>query len=331
MKFSGVLVTGSAGFIGSYLCEHFIRHKIPVVGLDNYSTGSHANTNYLKRLPGAEQYFHFLEADVTQSWDTWEHLLPTHITAHLSHTFHFASPASPPLYQKLALETLWANSVGLNYALQFSDRHSARLIYASTSEVYGDPEVSPQPESYWGHVNSFGLRSCYDESKRFGEALVYTHNLKKKTKHGLVRIFNTYGPRMNPADGRVIINFLMQAMNGEPLTVYGGGKQTRSFCYISDLLAAILAYAASDIVEPVNIGNDNEFSILELVKHIQEIFPDKKLSIQNEPMPSDDPRQRRPDLSKAKKSFAPWAPKITLKEGLIEMKDWLISDQKTQG
>jgi nucleoside-diphosphate-sugar epimerase len=241
----------------------------------------------------------------------------------LKYVFHFASPASPPHYQRLGLETMWVNSVGLSLAMTFADQVGARVIFSSTSEIYGDPEISPQPETYWGNVNTLGPRSCYDESKRFGESLIYTYNLKNKTQHGLVRIFNTYGPRMNPNDGRVIINFLVQAMKGEALTVYGSGQQTRSFCYVDDLIEGIMKYAESPLTEPVNIGNDHEFTILEAAETVKKIFSDKKLKIEFQALPKDDPKQRKPDLSKAKKLLAPWSPKVSLAEGLRHVIKWL--------
>lgn len=212
--------------------------------------------------------------------------------SNLSHVFHFASPASPPHYQRIPLETLWVNSVGLKNSLQFADQFKARLTFASTSEVYGSPSVSPQPESYWGNVNSFGARSCYDEGKRFGEALIFSHNQVHNTQHGLVRIFNTYGPRMNPDDGRVIINFLVQALKGEDLSIYGAGQQTRSFCFVSDLIQGILKYSQTKLTEPVNLGNDQEFTILELATTIQLMFAEKNLKLNFHKLPADDPQQR---------------------------------------
>jgi nucleoside-diphosphate-sugar epimerase len=241
----------------------------------------------------------------------------------LSHVFHLASPASPPLYQEMAFETLWVNSLGLKRALDFADTLNARVVFASTSEVYGDPDRSPQAESYWGNVNSFGYRSCYDEAKRFGEALIFTHNWKKKTQHGLVRIFNTYGPRMNPHDGRVIINFLVQASRGEKLTVYGDGLQTRSFCYVTDLVSGLVRYAESRLTTPVNLGNDKEFTILELAKIVKDLYLPKQLEIEHQVLPSDDPKQRQPDLTLARRDLHPWAPQVPLREGLKSMREWL--------
>ena len=197
------------------------------------------------------------------------------------------------------------------------------MIFASTSETYGDPEVHPQPETYRGNVNTMGIRACYDEAKRYGETIVYTHNWKNGSSHGLVRIFNTYGPRMNPADGRVVINFLVQGHKGEDLTVYGDGKQTRSFCYVDDLVDGILRYAATSITDPVNLGNDKEFTILELAECVQKLFADKNLKLQHMDLPKDDPTKRRPELNRAKSLLNSWEPKVSLQDGLDQMYNWL--------
>jgi nucleoside-diphosphate-sugar epimerase len=318
-----VLVTGSAGFLGSHLVEHFLQRGHRVIGVDNFSTGSNRNVEYFKEALRSGKYT-FIEADVSKPWGFAKML---DRSRRFSHVFHMASPASPPLYQAMSHETMWVNSVGLMNAIEFADANGARVVFASTSEIYGDPHFSPQVESYWGNVNSFGLRSCYDEAKRFGEALIYSHNLRYKTKHGLVRIFNTYGPRMSPHDGRVIINFLVQGLAGKDLTVYGDGKQTRSFCFVSDLIGAITTYAGKDITEPVNIGNDREFTILELVDVVKQLFNDKKLNVVFENTPVDDPKQRRPDLTRAKLWLAPWQPQVRLEEGLVKMRDWLAGER----
>ena len=319
---TGAIVTGGAGFIGSHLCRKLLEKNLPVVAVDNYSTGLRSNTTGLFTI----------EADVVEPWE-WQRQISKEWLKNISHVFHFASPASPPLYQEMAFSTLWVNTIGLKNALEFADLlkengRGARVIFASTSEVYGDPEVNPQPETYWGRVNSFGVRACYDESKRFGEALIFTHNWKKRTQHGLVRIFNTYGPRMNPHDGRVVINLLRQARDNEPLTVYGDGSQTRSFCYIDDLLDGIWRYAESSLTEPVNLGNDKEFTILELAQTVQALFPTKKIPVVFQPLPKDDPTQRRPDLKRAKEWLAPWQPKIALNEGLRRTSEWLNAFNK---
>lgn len=318
-----VLITGAGGFLGSHLAERALKRGQKVIAVDNFATGLRSNRDYLEALPEAKENLFFVEADVCQPWDGWLKALPDFVVGQVKYVLHFASPASPPLYQELALETMWVNALGTERALHFADSVGARVVFASTSEIYGDPEISPQPESYWGNVNTVGIRSCYDEAKRFGESLLHTHNLKKKTKHGLVRIFNTYGPRMNPTDGRVVINLLVQALKKEPLTIYGDGKQTRSFCYVDDLCAGIEAYASSELTEPVNIGNDREFTILEFAKAVQGLFPDRNLSILHKEMPKDDPKQRKPDLTRAKKELAPWQPSVPLEQGLVQLRSWL--------
>jgi nucleoside-diphosphate-sugar epimerase len=317
-----VLITGAGGFLGSHLCERFLSEGYRVIGADNFSTGFRSNLTFLQALPAAKERLTFIEADVVQPWSTW---LKDVDLGELTHVFHFASPASPPLYQVLNLETMWVNSIGLANAMEFADRHKARVIFASTSEIYGDPEFSPQPETYWGNVNTVGVRSCYDEAKRFGEALLFTHNWRHSTRHGMVRIFNTYGPRMNPADGRVIINFLVQALKGEELTVYGTGSQTRSFCFVDDLINGIVAYSRTNLTDPVNIGNEGEFTILELAEKVRDLFPEKKLKIAYRDLPKDDPKQRRPDLTRARALLQPWEPKVKLEDGLKRMVAWLTS------
>jgi UDP-glucuronate decarboxylase len=314
-----VLITGSGGFLGSHMAESFLSEGASVVGVDNFSSTSKKNTEYLeKKYPNK---FRSIEADICQEWN-WAAKLGKDFQL----VFHMASPASPPIYQRLGLETMWANSIGLNRALEFSDSTKARLVFSSTSEIYGDPEVHPQPETYRGKVNTFGPRSCYDESKRFGEALLYTYNLKHQSSHGLVRIFNTYGPRMNPMDGRVVINFLVQALRGEDLTIYGDGHQTRSFCYVDDLISGIRKYADSRMTSPINIGNNVEFTILELAEIIQkELFPKKNLKITFQGLPTDDPLQRCPDISLAKKHLS-WEPKVALRDGLKKMTGWLAEE-----
>lgn len=326
MESTGVLITGGGGFLGSHLAELYLSKKIPVICVDNFSTGLKSNRHYLESLPEAKNFLTFLEKDVSQAWDSWS----SNIKIPISHVLHFASPASPPHYQRLSFETMAVNTMGLMEAMKFADQKKARVVFASTSEIYGDPEISPQPESYWGHVNTLGPRSCYDEAKRFGETIIYSHNQKFQTRHGMVRIFNTYGPRMNPNDGRVIINFLVQALRGEKMSVYGSGKQTRSFCYVSDLIAGIMAYAETDLTEPVNIGNQKEFTILELIETVQEIFSDRKLELEFFDLPKDDPRQRCPDLTKAKSLLSPWQPQISLKQGLEKMTEWLRSENLSQ-
>ncbi len=313
-----VLITGCAGFIGSHLSEHFLNAGYAVVGIDNFATGMKGNVEHLKTFP----QFSFFAADVCQPWNEIMSHMNLKTLDQLQYVFHFASPASPPLYQALALETLKVNSVGLENALRFATQYKARVIFASTSEVYGDPKVHPQPESYWGYVNSYGERSCYDEAKRFGEALIFSFNKKMNTQHGLVRIFNTYGPRMNPHDGRVVINFVKQALLNEPLTVYGQGTQTRSFCYVDDLVSGIVKYAESALTEPVNLGNPGEFTILELAETVKKLFSKNNSEIRFLPMPSDDPLQRKPDIQKAM-TLLHWKPEIKLQDGLLKTHEWL--------
>jgi nucleoside-diphosphate-sugar epimerase len=321
MQIKGALITGGGGFLGSHLAENFLKQGAVVVCVDNFSTGSPKNQIFLESQWDASK-FQFIKADVAKPWTTWAAQINSKLKQNISHVFHFASPASPPHYQRLSLETMWVNSIGLSEAMLFADSIKARTIFASTSEIYGDPEISPQTESYWGNVNTLGPRSCYDEAKRFGEALLHSHNLRHGTKHGLVRIFNTYGPRMNPADGRVIINFLVQALKREKLTIYGKGQQTRSFCYVDDLVKGIDLYAKSETTEPINLGNPKEFSILELVDEIQKIFPGAVFEKEFLAMPKDDPKQRCPDLTRAKELLK-WSPEISLGDGLIRMFEWL--------
>lgn len=324
MDMTGILITGGGGFLGSHLAEFFLKQGKHVICVDDFSTGLRTNRQYLESLPEGQGRFQFIEADVSRPWALWTDQISFDRNK-ISHVFHFASPASPPHYQRLSIETMWVNTIGLQEAMLFADAHKGRVVFASTSEIYGDPETSPQMESYFGNVNTQGPRSCYDEAKRFGEALLYTHNSKYQTNHGMVRIFNTYGPRMNPNDGRVIINFLVQALRGEKLSVYGTGLQTRSFCYVDDLVNGIFRYAISNTKEAVNIGSETEFTILELVQTVQELFESKNLQVEHFELPQDDPRQRRPDLTKARSVLAPWEPQVTLKEGLQKMIAWLDS------
>lgn len=306
--------------MGSHLAETYLKDGYRVICVDNFSTSNRSNEEYLYAL-GFDNLV-VVEADVIEPWSGWSNSLPEGWLENLAFIFHFASPASPPLYQELALETMWVNSIGLSNALNFADKFGARVVFASTSEIYGDPEFSPQHETYRGNVNTVGIRSCYDEAKRFGESLVFTHNWKKKTKHGMVRIFNTYGPRMNPADGRVIINFLVQAIAGGPFTIYGDGSQTRSFCYVDDLVRGIRAYAAGGFQEPINIGNSVEFTITQLTDEVQKLFTPKNFDRAYCEFPQDDPKRRRPDITNARTKLN-WEPKVPLAEGLDKMLAWL--------
>lgn len=297
---SRILVTGAAGFLGSHLTDRLLADGHTILGIDNLSTGDPRN---LKHLRG-ESRFAFEQRDICQPFDP----------GHVDYVFNLASPASPPEYLRLALETLRVGSVGTENTLEIAHKYGAGFLHASTSECYGDPLEHPQSESYWGNVNPIGLRSVYDESKRFSEALTMAYHRYRGVNTHLVRIFNTYGPRLHPSDGRVISNFMMQALRGEPLTVYGGGRQTRSFCYVSDLIEGILRLSRSDEHYPTNIGNPTEFTILECAQAVLEVTGSRSC-IRFEPLPEDDPTRRKPDISKAKRILG-WEPKVTLREGL---------------
>ena len=317
---SHILITGAAGFLGSHLSEHYLSQGNSVVGVDNFISGQKTNVQFLQARYGA--LFQFVEADVSAPW-TWSNTLASRTQINL--IYHLASPASPPHYIKHPRETLLVNSLGLANALDFSRQHRARVVFSSTSEVYGDPLIHPQKESYFGNVNSYGVRSCYDEAKRFGEALIFSENFQssQEPRHGLVRIFNTYGPRMNLSDGRVIINFLTQAFQNKPLTIYGSGQQTRSFCYVSDLISGLVAYGESQLNQPVNLGNDTEFTVLQAAELVKNLFPDRKLELKFMEKTQDDPQQRKPDLSLAKKLLRGWQPRVPLSEGLQHMLLWM--------
>lgn len=319
-----VLVTGAAGFLGSHLSEKFLQEGYNVIAVDNFCTGSRSNREYLESLNTAkDQKLIFIEADVVQTWSSWLQGVQESLLKSIQYVLHFASPASPPLYQQLNLETLAVNSTGLNNAMTFADTVGARVVFASTSEVYGVSSKDSQNEEDWGFVNSFSARSCYNESKRFGEALIYAHNQRLGTQHGLVRIFNTYGPRMNPADGRVIINFLVQAQKGEALSIYGDGSQTRSFCYVSDLIEGIYRYALSSFIEPINIGNPTEITIKEVAEIIRGLFPKSGKEFVHSPISKEDPPRRKPDIRKAQKNLQ-WQPQVSLQEGLQLMQKWYL-------
>jgi dTDP-glucose 4,6-dehydratase len=296
-----IVVTGGAGFLGSHLCDRLIERGDEVVALDNLITGSVANIEHLFGTPG----FTFVEHDVSKF--IW---VPGEVDAVL----HFASPASPKDYLEMPIQTLKVGSLGTHNCLGLAKDKGATFFLASTSEVYGDPQVHPQTEEYWGHVNPVGPRGVYDEAKRFAEAITMAYH----THHGLdvriVRIFNTYGTRMRPRDGRVVSNFVMQALQGDPITIYGDGTQTRSFCYVDDEVAGFLALLDSDQIGPINIGNPGEFTMLELAELVLEITGSES-AIVHEPLPEDDPTQRKPDITKARELLG-WEPKVELREGL---------------
>jgi len=294
------LVTGGAGFLGSHLCDELLRRGHRVVCVDSVETGSLANVQHI-RAPE----FRFVLADIIQ---------PFHIDEPVDVVYHFASPASPIDYLRLPLHTLKVGSHGTHHALGLAKLHRARFLLASTSEVYGDPKVHPQPESYWGHVNPIGPRGVYDEAKRYAEALTMAYHRQQGVDTAIVRIFNTYGPRMRPHDGRAIPTFLRQALQDRPITVFGDGSQTRSFCYVSDLIEGFLRLIDSDRHEPVNIGNPGEFTILELAEVIIRVTGSRS-EIVYEALPQDDPTVRRPDITLARELLG-WEPTVELEEGL---------------
>jgi len=304
-----VLIAGAAGFLGSHLTDALIAEGNSVIGIDNLCTGSLRNLRQLEHEPK----FEFVEQDICRAFDP----------KRVDYVFNFASPASPVDYLRLGVETLMVGSAGTRTMLEIAKKYDAKFLHASTSECYGDPDEHPQTEEYWGHVNPIGPRSVYDESKRFSEALVMAYHRYHGVDTRLVRIFNTYGPRLQANDGRVISNFLTQALKGEDLTVYGEGDQTRSFCYVSDEIEGILGLSRTDEHLPVNVGNPSEWTILECAKAVLRVT-DSSSSIVNRPLPQDDPVQRQPDISKARRLFG-WEPKIDLESGLKLSLDYFKS------
>ena len=295
------VVTGAAGFLGSHLCDRFLAEGWEVLGVDNFITGRKENLAHLR----GNRSFSLVEADVSE---------PVPIAGDLAYVLHFASPASPPDYLRHPIETMRVGSVGTLNALELARVKGAKFLLASTSECYGDPEVSPQHEEYWGRVNSVGPRSVYDEAKRFSEALTMGYHRHYGLDTRIVRIFNTYGPRMRLNDGRALPNFVFQALSEKPITVYGDGRQTRSFCYVSDLIDGIYRLALSREHLPVNIGNPEEITLLEFAERVRAHFP-KAGPIVFEPLPEDDPKRRCPDIGKAKRLLG-WEPTVRLGEGL---------------
>ena len=304
-----VLITGAAGFLGSHLTDAILAEGSEVIGVDNLCTGNLDNLDHLKR----ESRFRFEQADICKPFDFGE----------VDFLFNFASPASPVDYMRLGPETLRVGSDGTVNALELARRYQAGFLHASTSECYGDPEQHPQSESYWGNVNPIGPRSVYDEAKRFSEATIMAYHRYYGVQTGMVRIFNTYGPRLQPNDGRVISNLMMQALSGENLTVYGDGNQTRSFCYASDLIRGIVALAKSGEHMPTNIGNPVEWTILECAKTVLEVTGSKSRIVYSA-MPVDDPKQRKPDITKARNLLG-WEPEVSLEEGLKKSLDYFRS------
>jgi dTDP-glucose 4,6-dehydratase len=294
------LVTGGAGFLGSHLCDALLAEGWNVVCVDNLLTGRTANINHLQN----DSRFEFINKDICQPFDVGS----------VDYVFHFASPASPVDYTEHGIETLQVGSFGTFHALDIATKYNAKYLVSSTSECYGDPLEHPQKETYWGNVNSIGPRSVYDEAKRFTEAVTMAYHRYHKVDTRIARIFNTYGPRLQLNDGRVVSNFMKQALRGEPLTVYGDGNQTRSFCYVSDEIDGFLRLSKSNEHLPVNIGNPTEFTILECAQLVLKVTGSKS-KIAYEPLPQDDPKQRRPDITKAR-TLLGWEPKIQLEEGL---------------
>jgi dTDP-glucose 4,6-dehydratase len=296
-----VLITGVAGFLGSHLADRLLADGYHVVGMDNFVTGRPEN---IAHLIGHER-FTFVQCDVSNF---------IYVDGALDGVFHFASPASPRDYLELPIQTLKVGSLGTHKALGLALAKGARLLLASTSEVYGDPLVHPQPESYWGNVNPIGPRGVYDEAKRFAEAMTMAYHRYHGVDTRIVRIFNTYGPRMRARDGRVVSNFIVQALQGEPLTVYGDGTQTRSFCYMDDLIEGIVRLYECGTVEPVNIGNPNEFTVRELADLVLRLTGSRSPVVE-EPLPVDDPKVRQPDITRAR-TLLGWEPKVPLEQGL---------------
>jgi len=296
-----VLVTGAAGFLGSHLVDKFLALGYDVLGMDNHITGNPVNLEHL----GSHPRFRFANQDVTRYIE---------VEGPLDGVLHFASPASPVDYLELPIQTLKVGALGTHKALGLAMAKQARFLLASTSEVYGDPLVHPQPESYWGNVNPVGPRGVYDEAKRFAEALTMAYHRFHGLDTRIVRIFNTYGPRMRPNDGRVVSNFIVQALRGEPLTVYGDGSQTRSFCYVDDLIEGIVRLFERGTPEPTNIGNPHEFTVRQLADRVLKLTGSKS-SVVERPLPIDDPQVRQPDIARARETLG-WEPKVTLEDGL---------------
>jgi len=305
-----VLVTGGAGFIGSHLCERLLEQGCEVLAFDNLLTGKMDNIEHLLGHPR----FSFQHYDVTNY---------LYVPGELDAILHFASPASPADFERLPIQILKVGSLGTHKALGLAKAKQARLLLASTSECYGDPEVNPQPETYWGNVNPIGIRGVYDEAKRFAEAMTMAYHRHHGVDVRIVRIFNTFGPRMQIRDGRAIPNFFYQAIRGENITVYGDGSQTRSFCYVDDLVEGILRLLRCSHVGPVNIGNPNEMSLLEMAKKIVRITGSKS-EIVYEPLPPDDPKVRRPDIALARRVLDGWEPKISVDQGLDRTRDYFV-------
>ncbi len=310
-----VLISGAAGFLASHLTDLLLAQGHEIVGLDNMITGKPQNIAHLK----GNKNYQFIPYDVID---------PVKIDGPIDRIYHMASPASPIGYVKHQVATVKVNSQGTWNLLELSLEKKARFLMASTSEAYGDPAINPQREDYWGNVNPIGLRSMYDEPKRFSEACTMAYHRERGADTRIIRIFNTYGPRMDPYDGRVVISFIRQALNNEPLTVFGEGKQTRSLCYVTDLVRGINLVMENDFIEPINLGNPEEVTILQIAKDILSLISESKSQITHHPMPPDDPRVRCPDITRAKQILG-WTPTVSRKEGLKKMIDF-YRDQLVQ-
>ena len=299
-----ILITGGAGFLGSHLCERLLKEGNEVICLDNYFTGNKKNVIHLLENP----LFELVRHDITEPF-----------YAEVDEIYNLACPASPPHYQQNPIKTIKTSVIGAINMLGLAKRVNAKILQASTSEVYGDPEIHPQTEGYWGNVNPIGLRSCYDEGKRCAESLFVNYKNQNNVKIKIIRIFNTYGTRMNPYDGRVVSNFIVQALKGEDITIYGDGKQTRSFQYVDDLVEGMIRMMASDdsFTGPVNLGNPNEFTMLELAENVLKLTTSKS-KIVYRPLPQDDPMQRQPNISLAYEKLNGWKPEVQLKDGLMK-------------
>lgn len=326
-----VLVTGGAGFVGSHLCDALINVGANVIAVDNLITGHLENINHLTGLPKSR--FTFIQADVSQAPEKYLKLstVPQYI-------FHFASPASPPRYQEFPVETYSVNSFGTHHLLRYLMAHNpkATFVFASTSEIYGDPQVHPQTEEYWGNVNPNGIRSCYDEAKRLGETICGVHARNFNFDVRILRIFNTYGPRMDLEDGRIIPNFIKSALTRQPLPIFGDGNQTRSYCYVSDLVEGILRYAVTPHLEgkTINLGNPGEFTILQTAEVMKQVVAQQapelgEVQTVPQPLPKDDPLQRQPDITKAR-NFIDWQPQVDFLTGLTETFKYYLAKQRAQ-
>ena len=296
-----ILITGGAGFIGSHLCKKLLNEGNYVICLDNFFTGKRRNIEHLLSNPNFELFEH----DITE---------PLNININIDEIYNMACPASPPHYQYDPIKTMKTSVFGIINMLELAQKNNAKILQASTSEVYGDPKIHPQIESYWGNVNPIGIRSCYDEGKRCAETLIMDYHRQKNIDTKIIRIFNTYGPNMAPDDGRVVSNFIIQALKEEDITIYGDGTQTRSFCYVDDLVDGIIKMMKSDLTGPVNLGNPSERTILDFAKLILE-FTGSKSKIVYKPLPSDDPTKRQPNITLAKTKLN-WEPKVDIKDGL---------------